>query len=62
MGKKPRLGTVVADLLQDPEEALALVRKIVAVYRAEGRPKERLGHTMDRIGLEEFNRRVAAES
>jgi len=61
MGKKPRLGTVIADLIEDPEEALALVRKVLAVYRAEGRSNERLGHTMDRIGLDEFNRRVAAQ-
>lgn len=60
MGKKPRLGTVIADLLEDPEDALALVRKVLAVYRAEGRPKERLGHTMDRIGIDEFNRRLNA--
>ncbi|MCK5805553.1 MAG: 4Fe-4S binding protein [Lentisphaeria bacterium] len=59
MGKKPRLGTVVADLLEDPAEALALVRRVLAVYRAEGRPKERIGHMMDRIGLEEFERRIA---
>lgn len=62
MGKKPRLGTVMADLVEDPEEALALVRKILTVYRAEGRPKERMGHTMDRIGLAEFKRRVDAEA
>ncbi len=60
MGKKPRLATVVADQLK-PAEALALVRKILAVYRAEGQPKERLGHMMDRLGFEEFTRRVAAE-
>lgn len=62
MGKKPRLGTAMTDLLEDPEDALALVRKILAVYRAEGRSKERLGHTMDRIGLDEFRRRIGAEA
>lgn len=62
MGKKPRLATPVSDILDDPEEALALVRKALAVYRAEGRPKERLGHMMDRIGLDEFKRRLAAEN
>jgi dissimilatory sulfite reductase (desulfoviridin) alpha/beta subunit len=61
MGKRPRLATVVADLLKDPKEALALVRKILAVYRAEGKSKERLGHMMDRIGLDEFQRRLAAQ-
>ncbi len=61
MGKKPRLGTVVADLIENPEDALTLVRNVLAVYRAEGRPKERLGHTMDRVGLDEFERRVVAQ-
>lgn len=58
MGKKPRLATPVAEMCDAPDKALALVRRILAVYRAEGRPKERLGHMMERIGLDEFERRV----
>lgn len=58
MGKRPRLASVVADLVTSPEEALALVRAMLAVYRAEGRPRERLGHTMDRIGIADFRRRA----
>ena len=62
MGKKPRLGTVLDGMLEDPGEALARVRAVLAVYRAEGRPRERLGHTMDRIGVAEFSRRVHQQS
>ncbi|MBN2451499.1 MAG: 4Fe-4S dicluster domain-containing protein [Lentisphaeria bacterium] len=58
MGKKPRLGTVLADRIEDPALVLELVRRVLAVYRAEGRSRERLGHTMDRIGIEAFRQRL----
>jgi len=50
-GVLPRLGQLVAKDLAT-EEALALLDRIVAYYRAHAKPKERLGKTIERLGLD----------
>lgn len=52
MGKIPRIGTRVPGLIESKERLYSLTDKAVAYYRANGRKKERFGHTMDRIGVE----------
>lgn len=51
MGKKPRLGTKAAALIESKEELLQYIRKAFEYYLAHGLKKERFGHTLDRIGL-----------
>ncbi len=53
MGKKPRLGTRAKVLIETKEELVAAVRKAFDFYVAHGRKKERFGHTLDRIGVDQ---------
>ncbi|MFA6172933.1 MAG: 4Fe-4S dicluster domain-containing protein [Kiritimatiellales bacterium] len=50
LGKKPRLAVPLKKNIQDAEELFELVDRCVRFYRRHGRPKERLGHLMDRLG------------
>ena len=50
-GARPRLGNLICSKLDD-DEAKAMVEKIVAFYRENAKPKERVGRMIDRIGLE----------
>jgi NAD(P)H-nitrite reductase large subunit len=52
-GAKPRLAQKLADQL-DGEQVIALVEKILSVYVAHGKPRERLGSVMEKLGLENF--------
>lgn len=52
MGKRPRFATRSAGLIPTKEKLYALVEKAIEYYRANGRKKERFGHTLDRVGLE----------
>ncbi len=52
-GALPRLGHLVAKDLSTPD-ALALVDRIVDYYRANAKPKERLGKTIERLGLDDL--------
>jgi len=56
-GGKPRLADRLTDGLTD-DEALALIDKIVAYYRDNANPRERLGKMIDRIGLDAFSAAV----
>ena len=53
VGPKPRLATELTDALED-QAALALVERLVAFYRDNGKKGERLGKMVDRTGLEPF--------
>ncbi|QBG48507.1 sulfite reductase subunit beta [Verrucomicrobia bacterium S94] len=50
LGKRPRLGIPLAAHLPTEEQALALVDKTLQFYKENGRPRERLGHMLDRLG------------
>jgi anaerobic sulfite reductase subunit C len=52
LGKKPRLGIPLKENIQTPEEVYELIDRSLEFYREHGRPKERLGHLMDRLGEE----------
>jgi len=54
-GTTARIGQLLAQEL-DTEQALALVDKIVDYYRANAKPKERLGKTIERLGLDDMKR------
>jgi NAD(P)H-nitrite reductase large subunit len=53
VGPKPRLATELTDALDD-EAALALVERLVAFYRDNGKKGERLGKMVARTGMEPF--------
>jgi NAD(P)H-nitrite reductase large subunit len=50
-GTNPRIGEILAQRIDD-QKALALVDKILDYYRANAKPKERMGRMIERIGLE----------
>lgn len=50
-GTNPRLGEILAQRI-DTEQALALMDKILAYYRANANPKERMGRMIERLGLD----------
>jgi len=56
LGKQPRIGVPLKRFVVE-QEMFRLVECLVAYYQANGKPKERLGHMMERIGRE----RVIAE-
>jgi NAD(P)H-nitrite reductase large subunit len=50
-GPNPRLATLLAkDLIT--EDALGLIDKVVEYYRANAKPRERMGRMIERLGLE----------
>ena len=59
-GNKPRIGDVIAKNLSD-DEAVALVEKVFAHFRAHANPKERMPRFIERVGIEEFAKAVAGE-
>ena len=50
-GNNPRIGEILAQRI-DTETALLLIDKILEYYRANAKPKERVGRMIERIGLE----------
>ncbi|MDR1996874.1 MAG: 4Fe-4S binding protein [Candidatus Margulisbacteria bacterium] len=57
-GKKPRLGSKLTGLLTSLDTVYELIRKIIAYYQKHGRKKERFGHALDRIGLEQAREEI----
>jgi NAD(P)H-nitrite reductase large subunit len=56
-GGTPKLGQVIAENLTE-QQALDLARKAVAYYRENAVAPERLGGTIERLGLEAFKKAV----
>lgn len=52
-GRKAQAGRIVAEKVP-PDKVAALIEKIVDYYRTYGKPGERLGQTIDRLGFEDF--------
>ena len=50
LGKKPRLAVPLKENIQDTEELFGLVDRCLSFYQRHGRPKERFGHLMERLG------------
>ena len=57
-GGTARIGTVIAEGLT-ADQAVALASKVVAFYRANGKAPERLGATIDRVGMDAFRKAIA---
>lgn len=56
-GRHPELGKKVADFLTEGE-ATELIRKTLAFYKKEGKRGERLGVTINRVGLDYYKKSV----
>jgi dissimilatory sulfite reductase (desulfoviridin) alpha/beta subunit len=61
MGKQPRLGTRVQDLIGSKQELYALIERAVRYYREHGKPRERFGHMMDRLRAAEVRKEILLE-
>ncbi len=57
-GGTPRVGQVIAEGLSDAQ-AIALAHKVIAFYRANGKAPERLGATIERVGMDAFKKAIA---
>ncbi|HBP64199.1 MAG TPA: sulfite reductase [Desulfosporosinus sp.] len=53
-GVKPRQGTLLLENLQK-EQVLPVVAAVIAYYKENSKPHERLGRLLDRIGTEELH-------
>jgi dissimilatory sulfite reductase (desulfoviridin) alpha/beta subunit len=56
-GGRPRLAKEVAKGLST-DEAVALVDRIVEYYKANGKPHQRLGSMIEKMGFDEFESAV----
>lgn len=52
LGKRPRLGTRVKKMIESKEELLHYINRAFEFYLANGKKRERFGHTLDRTGLD----------
>lgn len=62
MGRRPRLGDRLPVVLRDVDAVVAVIERTLAWYAREGRPRERFGDTIDRVGLETFRAAVELDS
>jgi NAD(P)H-nitrite reductase large subunit len=56
-GGTAKVGMVIAEGLTEAQ-AMALAAKVIAFYRANGQNPERLGATIERVGLETFKKAI----
>lgn len=56
-GSRPRIGDIVAENI-GKEEVIALVKRCLEYYAANGKKKERTARFMDRIGIDAFKEAV----
>lgn len=59
-GRFPRWGNRVADFVSD-DQTLELLGKVSAWYRENGKKGERIGVTLDRLGLDAFKKEVLGD-
>ncbi|NOR59577.1 MAG: NAD(P)/FAD-dependent oxidoreductase [Methanosarcinales archaeon] len=56
-GRKPRIGTELT-YAASMDDAMKVTQDIIDYYKANGKPKERLGELIERIGFTEFSNGV----
>lgn len=61
MGKKPRFGTRIQDLIEEKERLYLLIQKAIGYYCTHGKARERFGHLMDRIGAARVKEEILGE-
>ena len=60
-GRKPRIGTELT-YVESMDEAMKVTQDVIDYYKANGKPKERLGDFIERIGFTEFSKGVLLSS
>ncbi len=60
--RRPDTARSVGHCITDEQELFQRVDDLVEYYRAHGRPKERLGHMMERLGEERVIREILEAS
>jgi dissimilatory sulfite reductase (desulfoviridin) alpha/beta subunit len=58
LGKLPRLGVPLAEHIASEEKVLQLVDKTIGFYQQHGQPRERLGHMLERLGMENVRKEM----
>lgn len=58
MGKRPRLGTKIKELINNEEELYGLIEGAIGFFKKHGKEKERFGHLIDRIGLDKLRSEI----
>lgn len=58
MGKRPRLGTMIKDLIEGEKALYLLIEKAISYYRTHGKAGERFGHLIDRVGIEPVEKEI----
>jgi len=56
-GKKPRIAKELT-YVESIDDAVKVAQSVLDYYKANAKPKERIGDTIDRIGFEEFKKGV----
>jgi NAD(P)H-nitrite reductase large subunit len=56
-GRKPRIGTELT-YVDSMDDAMKVTQDVIDYYKANGKPKERLGDFIERIGFSEFSNSV----
>jgi dissimilatory sulfite reductase (desulfoviridin) alpha/beta subunit len=59
-GREPQLGLLLKKFVPD-DEVLELVEALLSVYKKLGKPRERFGNMINRVGLEQFKEEVKNE-
>lgn len=59
-GKTQRLGTPIGGIYSE-DEVMQLIEKALLLYREQGKTGERFGRSIDRIGADEFIRRLKSD-
>jgi NAD(P)H-nitrite reductase large subunit len=59
-GGRPRLSVEIAKDLSE-EAAMALLDRIIAFYKSNAKPNQRLGAMIEKMGFEEFSKAVTGE-
>lgn len=60
-GKQTRMGTPLSRLVRE-EEVLPILEKTILWFKENGRPKERLGKTIDRLGAERAEAEILGDA
>ncbi len=56
-GKKPRIANELTYVESD-SDAMKVTQDVIDYYKANAKPKERLGNFIERIGFDEFSKGV----
>ena len=62
MGRIPRFASILKKMVETEDELYLLIEKTVQVYKDNAQKKERFGHMINRIGLENVKEEIFGNS